>query len=472
MKNDIITITDPVESVYEVISEYTDEVVESAKANSITGTVFRTEILPELYNKIRVFNGKERMNKDQAAASAACLLTQLSERDHMTMGNNDAESVLRAMLWRCGITVSVIKGRTLGDRKAQTDTVDHLVQMVLVLTTDENGRFCIPDKALFGRFLNSFENIPEGDEEKAACDMHDKILEIELENGDIYKTISNKALRSYSHPIDSGIISLLDRPIVNNAFKSYVDFLVDGTYGQILASAIPVTEKNYPQLNAIVDECAQTLNIRRPYVVVSQAIPGINAATFGSDEKPYIAISALMVRLMNEDKMRFIIGHECGHIAMGHMVYHTVVNTIRLFGYSIPAVGNLVYKAVEYPLHAWHRRSEITADRAGLLCCHDLENAQRTLLQLESGFNDVEGIDLEEYLKNSREFLKGSWVRRIGEFKASHPLIPKRILALTLFAHSKQYFDLCDREIREEDAEALLDADRLANETEAILKVM
>ena len=461
------------DSLYNVINGYVNEIIRNAKMNGITGNALRTEILPELYNRIRVFYGKEKLEKEQAAVSAACLLDRLAEHDQMEMEKNDAESVLTVLIWRCGILASLIKGRALGGMNEKTENFEHLTRLVLLLTTDENSRYRVPEKTVFDKTQIYFASAAEGDEEKAAIDVFDKMLEKALEDETAFRSDKGKALRAYSHPIDSGIISVLDRPVVNSVFNKYVNFMVDRVYGQVLASAIPVTSNNYPNLNAIVDECVGILHIHRPYVVVSQSVPGLNAVTFGNDEKPYIAISALMVRLMDDEKMRFIIGHECGHIAMGHVIYHTVVDTIRLFGYSIPAVGDLVYKAVEYPLHAWHRRSEITADRAGLLCCRSLENAQKTLLQLESGFTDVEKIDLGEYLKNSREFLKGSWVRRVGELKSTHPLTPKRILALALFAHSRLYHDLCADEIgKKDDTAGLLDENMLASETEAILKVV
>ena len=64
------------DSLFNVINGYVNEIIRNAKMKGITGIALRTEILPELYNRIRVFYGKEKLEKEQAAASAACLLDQ------------------------------------------------------------------------------------------------------------------------------------------------------------------------------------------------------------------------------------------------------------------------------------------------------------------------------------------------------------------------------------------------------------
>lgn len=71
------------------------------------------------------------------------------------------------------------------------------------------------------------------------------MLEKALEDETAFCSDKGKALRAYSHPIDSGIISVLDRPVVNSVFNKYVNFMVNRVYGQVLASAILVTSNNY-----------------------------------------------------------------------------------------------------------------------------------------------------------------------------------------------------------------------------------
>lgn len=245
--------------------------------------------------------------------------------------------------------------------------------------------------------------------------------------------------KNYAHPIDSGIIKVLDMPGVKTVFGSVVDMLTDLNYSEIISSGIPVNANSFSEINDIVEHCVSVLGIKRPYVVVSSAIM-LNAFTVGSDEEPCIVLGNMLVRVMDPAELMFVIGHECGHIAMGHVVYHTVVGTASSFSNAIPLIGPIVYKTSSLALTAWSRRSEITADRAGLLCCLNAEKAKKALLQLQSGFIDANQLDINNYVQNSKRYRRRSVLRRVNEFIQAHPPLPKRIEALDLFAKSELYY--------------------------------
>lgn len=273
------------------------------------------------------------------------------------------------------------------------------------------------------------------------CPEYDVIMASPASGGLSLSASPNHPARDYSHPIDGTIIKVLDTPIVNSAFKTYIDTMVDAQFGQTLASAIPVTPQTFPQLNQTVDNCVRVLGIRRPYVVVSNSI-GMNACTTGSDEEPYIIIGSMLTLAFTPEQLQFIIGHECGHIAMGHVVYHSVVSMASSLSKAIPVIGPAVYKLSAFPLHAWSRRSEITADRAGLLCCGSLDVAERALMQLELGLAQMPDMDPHAYVTSSQHYRKGGILRNLGEYSHSHPLLPKRIDALDAFANSQLFYDV------------------------------
>ena len=261
------------------------------------------------------------------------------------------------------------------------------------------------------------------------------------------KTQHDKIKRDYAHPIDSGIVKILDNKIVNSIFKQGVDMISDTTYGPVVASGVLVSKENYPEIKAIVDECVYELGIKRPYVIISSGVSGINAMTFGSDEEPYIAISPLMINTMSKEQLKFVIGHECGHIAMGHVVYHTVVNVASIFASAVPVIAPIINAVGTVPLMAWSRRSEISADRAGLLCCGDVETAKRTLLQITMPFMKADEINVDKYVKDSADYLKKGVLRKANELNHNHPIIPKRIHALDEFAKSEKYCRLTGKAI-------------------------
>jgi len=127
-----------------------------------------------------------------------------------------------------------------------------------------------------------------------------------------------------------------------------------------------------------------------------------------------------------------------------------------------------VYQTAGFALNAWSRRSEVTADRAGMLCCGSLDAAVRALLQLETGFVDAQNIDMATYLDNFHVYQKKGLVRKLGEYTASHPLTPKRIEALKMFAQSEIFKSLSGQQISAGD----LTSKQLEIRTEAIIRVL
>lgn len=200
------------------------------------------------------------------------------------------------------------------------------------------------------------------------CPAYDALMSVPGSDGFTLAASFEHPARDYSHPIDGAITAVLDMPLVNSVFKTFVDTTVDAQFGQALATSIPITPQTFPELDQIIDHCVKVLGIRRPYAIVSSACL-FNACTTGSDENPYIIIGSALVHTFTPEQLHFIIGHECGHIAMGHGVYHSAISMASTLANLLPIIGPTVYQLCAFPLNAWNRRSEVTVNRAGLLCC-------------------------------------------------------------------------------------------------------
>ena len=57
------------------------------------------------------------------------------------------------------------------------------------------------------------------------------------------------------------------------------------------------------------------------------ANPFLNAATIGMN-KPTIVLNSALVDLLDEEELRFVIGHELGHALSGHAVYQTLLQRL------------------------------------------------------------------------------------------------------------------------------------------------
>lgn len=273
---------------------------------------------------------------------------------------------------------------------------------------------------------------------------------------------------AFAHPVDRAVIRALDNPTINAVFNKVVQTSIDASYGLTLATGIHVSQHAYRDLYAIVVDCARSLGIPVPYVIISDSVRGLNACTAGTNQFAFIAISSMLPLVLKREELQFVIGHECGHLALGHVVYHTALNVMGTAGGLLPLVGPIITRTVSVPLNAWGRRSEISADRAGLICCGDAAVAKRALFRLEAGLLNVDGVDIDEYVRESERMLENTSIGKFAEIGMEHPIIPKRIKALDLFARSEVYARSLGRAA---EPDSLSEA-RLAQETEKIIEIM
>lgn len=274
---------------------------------------------------------------------------------------------------------------------------------------------------------------------------------------------------SFAHPIDSTIIKALEATHVQKAMNKLADVLVSIQCGRDISTGIVIDSHNFPEISATLKHCCKTLGISVPHGVVSARMPGINAYASGTVDNPYLLISDLSTHLLSKEELTFIIGHECGHLAMEHLVYHMIGRQLTQLGTLLPVVGPMLVKVVNIPLSTWSRYSEITADRAGLLCCGDLRTAQRALMKLESAFANVSDVDLDRYVDQSLESLENMKLGAIEEILLTHPLTPKRLKALEYFTQSHLYYEITGKEIPV--GTILLSDEALKDHVDALLTV-
>jgi Zn-dependent protease with chaperone function len=201
-----------------------------------------------------------------------------------------------------------------------------------------------------------------------------------------------------------------------------------------LGNAVKVGENQFPRIHALTTQCARTLGIPTPTVYIVNS-PTLNAGALGTNEDAFIAIHSALVDHYSDEELLTVIGHECGHIHNSHVVYLTAL-------YFLTHMAGVFLQWIVQPaviaLNAWKRRAEITSDRAGMLCAKDAAVAERALTKLALGSRKLyEEFNLEAFLAQYDEGKEGAG--RFTEVFASHPYLPKRVLAMREFAKSEVY---------------------------------
>lgn len=172
--------------------------------------------------------------------------------------------------------------------------------------------------------------------------------------------------------------------------------------------------------------------------------PIADAFTIGMG-KPFTVITSGLYDLVTHDEMRFVMGHELGHALSGHAVYRTMMmHLLRLArSFGVLPVGGWVLRAIVAALLEWQRKSELSGDRAGLLCAQDLDTALRVEMKLAGGCR-LDKLDSEAFLAQAREY-ETSGDMRDGVLKLlnlelqTHPFSVLRAAALTHWVDTGGY---------------------------------
>jgi Zn-dependent protease with chaperone function len=136
----------------------------------------------------------------------------------------------------------------------------------------------------------------------------------------------------------------------------------------LMERAIPVDSQRSPDLARLASECQRRLQPGPVDIFVTRSRE-LNAYTFGlSDIKAVVLYSALL-QVMDADELRFILGHELGHVRLGHTRLNSLVGGLA----GIPS-SSAASMLLGMAFLGWNRACEYSADR-GLAGCGHPEKA-------------------------------------------------------------------------------------------------
>jgi Zn-dependent protease with chaperone function len=203
---------------------------------------------------------------------------------------------------------------------------------------------------------------------------------------------------------------------------------------QLLGHAVKVSERQFPRIYSITKSAADTLQIVMPQVFVVNS-PTFNAGTLGTNDDSFVMVHSALVDQYTDDELLTVIGHECGHIHNSHVAYLTALHYLTyMAGMFVPWILQPALVA----LRTWSRRAEITCDRAGMLVAKNQAAAERAITKLAVGSRKLyEEFNLDAFLEQHEESSQG--IGRYMEVFATHPWLPKRVLAMRVFGASQLF---------------------------------
>src|SRR5580692_2032166 len=252
--------------------------------------------------------------------------------------------------------------------------------------------------------------------------------------------------RAYEHPADrSALVALRKLTGFDTLLK-----LLNGLFNeramrlQFLASAVRVSDRQFPQIYEMLRDGAYVLDMDKlPELFITQD-PTVNAMALGTND-PFIVINTGTVDLLDAEELRFVVGHELGHVLSGHAVYRTMLyNLIKLAArIAWMPIGYIGLRAIIWGLEEWYRKSELSSDRAGLLAGQDVEAARRALMKTAGGSRLAE-MNSDAFHEQAREYdavpdLRDSVLKIMQLQGTTHPFAVVRFAELDHWASNGEY---------------------------------
>lgn len=195
-------------------------------------------------------------------------------------------------------------------------------------------------------------------------------------------------------------------------------FVVYYMYAQYRVMSLRITEKNFPEVYALIEEYARRLGIRVPKAYVVQQNGVLNAFSAFLPRRQWICIHSELFEVAyrehkDMDALAFVIAHEMAHIYYKHATLG--YNLAILFSGVIPILGSTASRAREYSCDRLAQRLTGTDGIDAML-----------VLVIDRHLYKM--VDKEDYVKEMRE-QRGFFVW-IFNLLADHPVMSKRIVAL------------------------------------------
>ena len=254
----------------------------------------------------------------------------------------------------------------------------------------------------------------------------------------------------YMHPDDAAALENLRQvPLFDQFTKAYVKLLPEKMLlDMALSSKLELGPQQLPEIYGLLPPVCETLGVAVPRMFLEMN-PYPNAYTYG-DSEIMLTLTSGLVECLSEAELRSVVGHECGHIACHHVLYHTMATLLENLGDSFFGFSGLVTAPLKYALLYWSRRSELSADRAGTVVMGGCDELVNVMIRLSCGPKAITGkVSVEKYIEQVKDYdslaENSTWHKLIQAYNSlelDHPFPAVRARELKSWCASEDFEDL------------------------------
>lgn len=236
------------------------------------------------------------------------------------------------------------------------------------------------------------------------------------------------------------IYQALQGPVVETILKTAKDGSGDDYWrSRMEGHCMKVDKDILPDFYALCQDVKTRLNFKDAVDFYVTGDSTLNAFSIAAEEEgqPHIVnINSAMFDLMSEDELRFVIGHELGHIINKDSALK------RLIYFVFPPDTTNPPITLQYKIRLHDQLAELVADRYGFLANGNLNACVTAFYKMSSGLDLAKmNVSIDALLSDNRKrldyFMKGKGLSRYD-----HPVNPIRVQAIHLFVTAKDEKEL------------------------------
>ena len=246
-----------------------------------------------------------------------------------------------------------------------------------------------------------------------------------------------KIIAEYGLPLEIDLSTQIYNALQGNVVEEIIKLakipFSDNYYRSMLEGhSFKVEEGTLSRYYNIFNEIKETLQFTEPVDFYITGDPSVNAFAIASQEEGepnIINVNSSLIQLMTDDELRFVIGHEMGHLINKNATLVKLINFVFPHGATIPIT-------LQYKIRLWQQLSELVADRFGYMAMPNLNVCISAFFKMSSGldFNKMD-MKVEAFLEDNKKRLE-YFRNDKGINFATHPINPIRVEALNQFSKS------------------------------------
>lgn len=236
------------------------------------------------------------------------------------------------------------------------------------------------------------------------------------------------------------IYQALQGPVVETILQTAKDGSGDDYWrSRMEGHCMKVDMEILPDFYALCQDVKKRLNFKDAvdfYVTGDSTLNAFSVAAEDEDHPHIVNINSAMFDLMSGEELRFVIGHELGHIMNKDSALK------RLIYFVFPPDNTNPPITLQYKIRLHDQLAELVADRYGFLANGNLNACVTAFYKMSSGLDLAKmNVSIDALLSDNRKrldyFMKGKGLSRYD-----HPVNPIRVQAIHLFVTAKDEKEL------------------------------